>query len=60
MYVKDPSSGFIINTDESMYKTILAHRRSEKNARAVKDKVDTLESELRDIRALLKQVVNRD
>lgn len=60
MFVKDPATGFVINTDESMYKTILAHRKSEKNARAVKDKVDTLESELRDIRALLKQVVNRD
>lgn len=60
MYTKDPATGFVINTDESAYKTILAHRRSEKNARAVREKVDTLESELRDIRALLKQITNRD
>ena len=52
--------GVIINTDVSYYTTVLAHRESEKHAREICEKINDLESELTEIRDLLKQVINRN
>lgn len=56
-YVKN-ASGFIINTDESHYRAILAQRESQKQASELQSKLSSLETELVDIRELLQQVLN--
>lgn len=53
------SQGVIINTDDSYYKAVIAQRESEKKARDMKNKMQDLESEITEIRDLLKQVINR-
>lgn len=58
-FVKTPE-GIIINTDVSYYKTVVAHRESEKNAREICAKMSDLEGELTEIRDLLKQVIHRN
>lgn len=57
-FVKNPQ-GVIINTDDSYYKAIVAQRESEKKAREMQVKMQSLEGELSEIRDLLKQVINR-
>ena len=53
------AQGVIINTDDSYYKAVVAQRESEKRAREMHSKISDLESELSEIRDLLKQVINR-
>jgi hypothetical protein len=53
------TQGVIINTDDSYYKAIVAQRESEKKAREMETKMQDLESEITEIRDLLKQVINR-
>lgn len=53
------AQGVIINTDDSYYKAVIAQRESEKKAREMKNKMQDLESEITEIRDLLKQVINR-
>ncbi len=53
------TQGVIINTDDSYYKAIIAQRESEKKAREMETKMQDLESEITEIRDLLKQVINR-
>ena len=60
MSFQKSSDGLIINTDDSQYKSILALRSSEKMARELDEKVKTLDSELREIKALLMQSINRN
>ena len=57
-YVKN-THGIVINTDDSYYRSIIAHRESQKQARELQGKLSSLESELIEIRDTLKQVLNR-
>lgn len=57
-FVRDPMSGAVINTDDSYYRSILAVRQSQKESQELCQKLHDLESELSDIKNLLKQVVN--
>lgn len=52
------SSGMVINTDDSAYKAIVAQRESQKQARQLGAQVDSLKSELVEIRALLASITN--
>lgn len=54
------SQGIIINTDDSYYRALLAQRESEKKARDVYEQVDTLKTELEQVKSLLAQVINRN
>lgn len=53
------SDGIIINTDDSQYLAIVAQRESEKKARELGAEVDSLRSELSEIRMLLANITNR-
>ncbi len=50
--------GVIINTDDSYYKQLKLMRNQRKQTEAVCDKMKSLESELTEIKNLLKQVLN--
>ena len=54
------SQGIIINTDDSYYRALLAQRESEKKTRDVYEQVDTLKTELEQVKSLLAQVINRN
>lgn len=56
-FVRDPSSKFIINNDDSHYKAILAARQGRKEAEEMCAKLQSLEREMTEIKDLLKQVV---
>jgi len=58
MFVKDPSTKMVINTDDSHYKSILVAREAEKRAKDFEQRTMAVESELRDIKNLLKQVLD--
>lgn len=57
-YLKDTVSGAIINTDDTYYQQILAERKRMKEQQAMCDEMNTLKSELSDIKNLLAQIVN--
>lgn len=59
MYVKD-DSGIVINTDDSQYRSLLALRESRKREAQLKSEVDSLKSEISDIKNLLEQLVHRN
>lgn len=54
-FVKD-DTGFIINTDDSHYRAILAARENEKRAKEAEQKFNRLEEELSQIKELLKKI----
>lgn len=57
-FVRDTSSGAIINTNDSHYMQILAARSQARQAKDVCARMNAIESEMRDIRALLQQVLD--
>jgi hypothetical protein len=52
------SDGMLINTNDAEYQSILSVRKAKKQNDHVSQKIHALESELRDIKNLLLQVVN--
>jgi DNA-binding transcriptional regulator YhcF (GntR family) len=59
-YVKDIDSGTIINNNEEEYKKFLASREASKRNNNVVKRLDEVEVELREIKNLLLQIVNRN
>jgi hypothetical protein len=57
-FVRDISTGAIINKDDNYYKMILAKREEQKKAQAFRERMECLECELTEIKQLLKQVLN--
>lgn len=57
-FVRDMSSGAIINTNESYYNQILAKRSQVKQSEEVCIKMKQLENELSDIKFLLQQILD--
>lgn len=58
MFVKDPSTKMVINTDDSYYKSLLAIRASEKRNQDLENRSIAVENELQDIKKLLQQVLD--
>lgn len=59
-YLKDTDSGAIINNNEEEYKKFLASREASKRNLSVVKRLDEVEGELREIKNLLLQIVNRN
>lgn len=59
-YVKDTETGVIINNNEEEYKKFLAARESSKKNNSLCKRMTDVENELRDIKTLLLQLVNRN
>ena len=59
-YLKDTDSGVIINNNEEEYKKFLASREASKRNLSVVKRLDEVEGELREIKNLLLQIVNRN
>lgn len=57
-FVRDNGTGAIINTDDNYYKIILSKREEQKKAEVFRERMETLECELTEIKYLLKQVLN--
>lgn len=57
-YVRDKTTGAVINTDDSYYRSILALRDSQKQGQQLCQELDTLKSEMSVMRDLLKQVID--
>lgn len=57
-FVKDPSSGLVINTDDAGYNYILAMRKKNNESRELCNKLQSLEGELTEIKTLLQAVIN--
>jgi hypothetical protein len=58
MFVKDPSSRMVINTDDSYYNTVVALRKGAKSEENMIEQINSLQSELSDIKKLLQQVLD--
>jgi hypothetical protein len=56
-YLRDTSSGLVINTNEKDYQTILARRYDKKKIESVCQELNNLKSELSDIKEMLQQVI---
>jgi hypothetical protein len=57
-FIRDDSTGAIINRDNNYYKMILARREEKKKAESFQEKMHCLECELTEIKKLLQQVLN--
>ena len=57
-FIRDESTGAIINRDDNYYKMILAKRKEKQKADDFQERVYCLECELTEIKDLLKQVLN--
>jgi hypothetical protein len=57
-FIRDDSTGAIINNDDNYYKMILAKREEKKKADSLQNKMNCLECELKEIKNLLNQVLN--
>jgi len=57
-YLRDTSSGLVINTNEKEYQAILARRQDKKKADAICQELDNLKTELSDIKNMLQQVIS--
>lgn len=58
MYIRDPNSRAIINSDDGHYKAILARRADARKAAEVNNELNSLRNELDEIKQLLEQIVN--
>lgn len=57
-FIRDVSTGAIINKDDNYYKMILAKRKEKQKADDFQERMYCLECELTEIKDLLKQVLN--
>lgn len=57
-FIRSPSSGVIINTNEDQYQLILQARERAKEAQVISDKLKYLETELSTIKTLLVEIIN--
>jgi hypothetical protein len=58
MFVKDPSTKVIINTDDSYYNSIVALRHNAKKEQSMVHQMNELQDELTEIKQLLQQVLD--
>lgn len=56
--VRDVQSGAIINMNDGYYQQILIARSQQKKTKDVCDRMQEIESELSEIKSLLKQIIN--
>ena len=57
-YLKDTTSGAIINNDDEAYRKFLAAREASKKNNELCKRIESVEDDLRDIKSLLLQIVN--
>lgn len=58
MYARDPVTKVVINTEDSYYKAILARRQDKKKNYELENEMNSLRSELSEIKNLLNQVLS--
>lgn len=59
-YLKDTSSGAIINNDDEAYRRFQAAREASKKNNDLCKRIDAVEGDLKDIKNLLLQIVHRN
>ena len=57
-FIRDDSTGAIINKDDQYYKMILARREEKNKTQNLQEKIILIERELIEIKNLLNQVLN--
>ena len=57
-FVRNSSTGVVINTDELYYKSLLAKRDSKKESNKLNEEISELKNELSSIKTLLEEVIN--
>lgn len=57
-YVRDASSGAVINTDDSHYQAILLRRQDKKKSEEVCKQLHDLQIEMEEIKSLLAKVIS--
>ena len=58
MFVRDSSSGAIINTEDSYYKAIVARRGERQERQILHGQVSDLQKELLELKSLMQQVIS--
>lgn len=58
MFARDPVTKVVINTEDSYYKAILARRQDKKKNYELENEINSLRSELSEIKDLLNQVLS--
>lgn len=59
-FLKDTYSGAIINNDDEAHRKFLAAREASKKNNALCKRIDAVETDLKDIKDLLLQIVHRN
>jgi hypothetical protein len=59
-YLKDTSTGAIINNDDEAYRRFQAAREASKKNNELCKRMDAVETDLKDIKNLLLQIVHRN
>jgi hypothetical protein len=59
-YLKDTTSGAIINNDDEAYRRFQAAREASKKNNELCKRIDAVEGDLKDIKNLLLQIVHRN
>ena len=59
-YLKDTSTGAIINNDDEAYRRFQAAREASKKNNELCKRIDAVEGDLKDIKNLLLQIVHRN
>ena len=59
-YLKDTSTGAIINNDDDAYRRFQAAREASKKNNELCKRMDEVANDLRDIKSLLQQLVHRN
>lgn len=57
MFVRDPSSGAVINTEDSHYNAILLKRKEAQERDMLKQQISSLQNDIEEIKSLLHQVL---
>jgi hypothetical protein len=57
-FMKDMTTGAFINTDDTSYVKFVAERLKAKNSKELSNKISAVEADIKEIKALLLQVVN--
>lgn len=57
-FMKDMTTGAFINIDDTSYAKFIAERSNAKNSKELSNKISAVEDDIKEIKALLLQVVN--
>jgi hypothetical protein len=59
MFIRDQSTGALINTDEQHYRTITSARKKRKESEDLVRRMDDMEAEVSEIKSILQRLADK-